>query len=50
MHYAGATAFPTHSGRYTLPLFHIPHRTAARLRATFRPARRGDSPRLLHLR
>jgi hypothetical protein len=43
--YAGAVRFPTHSGRYTLPLFHTPHRTAAKLRAALRRARRADSPR-----
>src|SRR5262249_9719570 len=41
---AAAAATPTHSGRYALPFFHIPHSTAARLRAVFRSASRGLLP------
>src|SRR5262249_4873600 len=45
-----AAATPTHSGRYALPFFHIPHQVSANDRATFRRAIFGDRPAANHLR
>jgi len=43
-HEVGVPCTPTSSGRYTSLFFHIPHNTAAWLRATLRRAMRGVNP------
>jgi len=43
--YGGLHTLPvTHSGRYSLPFFHMPHNVVARLRATLRRALEVESP------